>query len=99
MKTLRDKIRIMQAYEFDDAVIEFKTRENTKWEIVIGTPAFNWQHCDYRIKPVEPRVFYACEHENGNINKVYATEGEMANNERSYLNNGAKAIKLQEVLE
>lgn len=52
MKTVQEKIAVMQAYA-DGAKLELKwlDRADSKWvDVVAHEPHFDWRHCDYRIK-------------------------------------------------
>ena len=49
MKTTAEKIKIMQAFE-DGKKIQWKYLDNKNWGKVV-TPIWDWNRCDYRIKP------------------------------------------------
>ena len=49
MKTIREKIEIMQAYERGEQ-IQVSARYNDLWED-IESPLFDWVNCNYRVKP------------------------------------------------
>lgn len=58
MKTLAEKIAVMQALETSGKEIQFRRRNNPiSWE-PCPLPNWNWQSYDYRVKPKEPRVVY-----------------------------------------
>ena len=48
MKTTREKIEIMEAYEMGEQ-IQIKNSKNV-WED-IDCPLFDWANCNYRVKP------------------------------------------------
>ena len=48
MKTIKEKIEVMQAYERGEQ-IEF-TYEGIEWRNA-SNPAWDWNHFDYRVKP------------------------------------------------
>lgn len=51
MKTVQEKIAIMQAY-VDGKKIETRRLPHNTWELwktINGDPKFDWVHCDYRI--------------------------------------------------
>lgn len=53
MKTTKDMIEVMQAYERGEQ-IEFRMKtipENDEWDIMTQEPEWNWSNFDYRIKP------------------------------------------------
>lgn len=49
MKTNKEKIKVMQAFE-DGEKIEEKENYCNSWYEVLA-PSWNWDDCDYRIKP------------------------------------------------
>lgn len=51
MKTLAEKIAIMQAY-LDGKKIEINRFGTCTWHDVDEEPLFNWKDYDYRVKPV-----------------------------------------------
>lgn len=61
MKTLAEKIAVMQAAERGE-VIEMKClrlQNHHKWQAPKhSAPQWNWAKFDYRVKPKEPREFY-----------------------------------------
>ena len=48
MKTIQEKIEIMQAYERGDQIQV--SDDSDVWED-IESPGFDWVNCDYRVKP------------------------------------------------
>jgi len=56
MKTLKEKIEVMQAAE-DGAEIEFMQNGFDNWQDTLGDPVWSWPGNDYRIKP-KPREFF-----------------------------------------
>ncbi|MGN1125171.1 MAG: hypothetical protein ACI4SM_03195 [Candidatus Gastranaerophilaceae bacterium] len=60
MKTIREKIEIMQAYEMGEQ-IQIKNSKNV-WED-IDCPLFDWVNCNYRVKPKQteyPNTYKEC---------------------------------------
>lgn len=53
MKTTKEMIAIMQAYE-DGQPVQYKTRRHGYWVEVI-TPSWDWKILVYRVKPAEPK--------------------------------------------
>lgn len=57
MKTLKEKIEVMQAYLDGKTIQDNIDDEWTDWEGEIA-PHFNWGQIDYRIKPENKQVSY-----------------------------------------
>ena len=60
MKSNREKIEVMQAYEMGEQ-IQIKNSKNV-WED-IDCPLFDWVNCNYRVKPkppVYPKTYKEC---------------------------------------
>ena len=96
MKTLAEKIAIMQAC-LDGKVIEVENIATTEgWNVSDIEPVFNWTHCDYRIKP-EPLViwvnFYDGCRDFIHLNEQAATEAGISNKATR------TAVKFIEVIE
>lgn len=52
MKTTKEKIEVMQAYERGEQIEFCYNDENIKlWENTDGEPLWNWEDADYRVKP------------------------------------------------
>jgi len=56
MSTTQEKIAVMQAF-IDGAAIESRSRSEADCWMRLGDPCWNWEMCEYRVKPV-PRVVY-----------------------------------------
>ena len=54
MKTTKEMIAIMQAYE-DGQPIQYKLRWQGDWA-ESSPPAWDWSMIDYRVKPAEPKT-------------------------------------------
>ncbi len=56
MKTTKEKIAVMQAFE-DGKNIEVKAISWTEWQpvAIYGAPSWDWNNYDYRIKP-DPKL-------------------------------------------
>ena len=52
MKTTKEKIEVMKAYE-EGKTIEHKNKDGDKW-FEVSTPSWNWRDYDYRVKE-EPK--------------------------------------------
>jgi len=50
MKSLKEKIEVMQAY-LDGEKIEHRMDDTGEWKDVYNAPYFQWGEWDYRIKP------------------------------------------------
>lgn len=56
MKTLKEKIEVMQAAD-KGAPIDKASRHNPhRWVELAECPAFNWVSFDYRVRPAKPVV-------------------------------------------
>ena len=55
MKTTKEKIKIMQAFEDGE---DTQLRLNNKWILLCDAPIWNWEFHDYRIKPKEKVKLY-----------------------------------------
>lgn len=96
MKTLKEKIEVMQA-ALDGKDIEY-TPHKDYWEID-PSPSFNWDRFNYRIKP-EPMEFWVNVYEGGE------TDGELAiylmetvAKDRGAQLGARKTIKVREVID
>lgn len=49
MKTTKEKIEVMQAFE-DGREIEWHSGMPSRWHTLFGAPTWNWAEIDYRIK-------------------------------------------------
>ena len=56
MKTLKEKIAVMQHAIDNSDDVEIRIRGSQKW-VNIGVPSFNWDNHDYRIKPKWPAKY------------------------------------------
>ena len=52
MKTTKEMIEVMKAFERGEK-IEVKNNHSDKWYTTSG-PSWDWEYCDYRIKPKQP---------------------------------------------
>lgn len=111
MKTLKEKIEVMQAAEQGQKIeLLFYPLSKNHW-VPVQNPkglTWNWEKCDYRIKRIKPGplVRYLIVYEQGNTKKVDTSflKREQA---EEYLQNSkylkkfrnARVIKLQEVEE
>ena len=50
MKTIKEMIEVMQAYESGERIQVKDIADNTKWK-EIEFPGWNWIYYDYRVKP------------------------------------------------
>lgn len=83
MKTIEEKIEIYRAY-LNGKQIQWKSKSSNSvakdWED-ITTPSFNYEACDYRVKPEQPkqRVAYAFVSAKGylewNVDERYCSAG------------------------
>lgn len=92
MKTLKEKIKVMQA-ALDGKEIEYKYPEGGEWHST-NNPLFKWVLFDYRIKP-EPLEFWV---------NVYDNDGGVAHKTKEQAIQGhggdkCKTIKVREVME
>lgn len=90
MKTLKEKIEVMQAALDGGKLETCSLTYDGKW-MPAHSPLFNWVQSDYRIKPEprEPRIFYSNEESSSLCKNRDAVAG---------LHKG-KIIKLQEIIE
>ena len=65
MKTTKEKIEIMQAYERGEQ-IQVQHKYTNEWKD-INSPEFNWVECDYRIKPKNSDKLIESEFKDGDI--------------------------------
>ena len=80
MKTIKEMIEVMQAYERGDKIETCISGEQKKW-FDNKNPACNWEKCDYRVKPKKKYVpfdtaeeFLAAQRVHGiNINHIGAS--------------------------
>lgn len=93
MKTLKEKIEVMQA-ALDGKGIEFRPAETDHEWRIIDDPLFVWGDYDYHIKQ-EPIEFWVTVYDSGTT-ACWLTEKE-ANDNLSSLN--SKTIKVREVLD
>lgn len=57
MTTLAEKIAVMQA-ALEGKQIQTKAIESKEWiDVTYINPTWNWQECDYRVKPESRRVW------------------------------------------
>lgn len=64
MKSLKEKIEVMQAAA-DGKKIEIREkRQGCQWTTYNGEPSWNWYDYEYRVKP-ESRVYYVNNYEGG----------------------------------
>lgn len=69
MKTIQEKIAVMQAFA-DGKKIETKSFERNYWADTI-IPVWNWHCFDYRVKPSEPRTWEEFCEQNNEVNDEY----------------------------
>lgn len=99
MKTLKQKIEIMQACE-DGKTIQFCDRSSPfglKWVNAPINPVFNWGEADYKIRS-EPEIIYMNIYENrsDNFGNAFSTSEEAS---RAITEDYIRTAKFIEVLE
>ena len=94
MKTLKEKIEIMQA-ALDGAEIWFKTRDTNIWHEISG-PVFNWDLNDYKVKPKPVEVFGFICSSGTTSSACFPTKDEAV---KYFKHHEGKIIKLQQVTE
>lgn len=55
MKTIQEKIAVMQAFA-DGKVVESRANDEDEWGVVTG-PIWDWRTRDYRVKDEKPRTW------------------------------------------
>ena len=92
MKTLKEKIEIMQA-ALDGAEIWFKTEGTNIW-YKISDPVFSWEFNDYKVKP-KPVVLFGFIYSSGNPSRTtFPTEDEAV---RFFKTDSGQITKFQQV--
>lgn len=72
MKTLREKIEVMEAAERGEK-IEFAQVQAHNWQLCVGQPpAFNWRDCDYRVAPTKTYTVEFTEEERDQLLHLFA---------------------------
>lgn len=95
MKTLKQKIEVMQAFE-DGQEIERKIRPTGEKWLEVGLPSWNWSDNDYRIKP-KPLEFWVNVKDDGRVSLLKYGSTEEAIQDCRWLE--FKTIKVREVIE
>jgi hypothetical protein len=104
MRTTKEKIAIMQAFE-DGKPIEMKNASSAQWSTLSmgksADPIWNWGSCDYRIKQ-EPKVVYINYYEDYEESEGYSPYGDVYDSEEDAIEGRGdvgKTLKFIEVLE
>ena len=92
MKTTKEMIEVMQAFE-DGEQIEVLQTDECNWRCSDG-PSWDWWECDYRIKH-KPREVWIDVCEDGRCGFAYKTK-EDTEYQKAY---AGKPIKFREVME
>lgn len=92
-------IEVMQAY-VDGAEIQVAPPSSGKWSDLssLCTPAWSWGTFDYRVKPREPRTFFANEYKAGNIGCLYFTKEDAENMAIELGVSPVSVVELREVI-
>ena len=83
MKTTKEMIEVMQAYESGEQIEFCYNDENIKvWENTDGEPLWNWVDTDYRVKPKKkyvpfdtPEEFFAAQRKHGGCLLISIEDG------------------------
>ena len=93
MKTVKEKIEVMQAFE-DGKQVEVTISGKSKW-FNCGEPTWNWVASDYRVKP-EPVEFWMNLYPDGDWGRHYESKNEaIAGSSKNCL----RTIRVREVIE
>lgn len=92
--TIDGKLAVMQAFK-DGAEIEWARRYEAPkiWARCVVAPSWDWEQCDFRIKPREPREFAIAIPLDGRTPHVVPAGGGV------YSRHAYAFIKVREVLE
>ncbi len=98
MKTLKEKIEVMQA-ALDGEEIEYMLGENDGWRSYdSGEPSWDWSCVDFRIKP-KPLEFWVNVYDDGTGEHVVFDNKKAADDNEAESSHVVKTIKVREVTE
>ena len=80
MKTIKEKIEVMQAYERGEQIEVNYLYVNKDYWIACGTPVWDWNNFDYRVKPKKKYVPFETAEE---FLTAYRKHGEFIENKES----------------
>ena len=100
MKTTKEMIEVMQAYDIGDIIEERYLDESEDYWIACGKPIWDWNNFDYRVKPKTKYVpfetaeeFLEAQNEHGQVIIQYVNkEKTVFKQSYAYVNNLGKII-------